>query len=180
MKKFAAIIVLGLVAGVASAHQDRILPIGADGALGAIPDRYGPVKVRISRAAENSGALTGVAITSPHFNIVLSQCILSKLKGVTHIQASGSWYHTRGSLPPYASLTFYSGEYDPRSPANEYYSVTFSLFDGHILMGQRAWYPIIGDWRAQVIDPADKCSYWQKIGMWPNNSFKPNLLRGSA
>jgi len=77
-------------------------------------------------------------------------------------------------------LTFYSGKYDPQSPVNEYYSVTFSLLDGHILMGQRAWDPVVGAWRAQVIDPADKCSHWQSLGMWPNNSFKPNPLRGSA
>jgi hypothetical protein len=178
MRKIAAGLVLWLIASVASAHKDRILPIGADGTLGVIPAAYGPVRVRVSRAAPS--AITQVVVTSPRFNITLNQCILSKLRGVTHIQASGSWYHTRGSSPPYASLTFYSGKYDPRSPTGEYYSVTFSLLDGHILMGQRAWDPLIGTWRARVIDPADKCSHWRRLGMWPNNSFKPKPLRGSA
>ena len=178
MRKIAA--VLALFAGSAFAHQDRILPIGADGTLGVIPDTYGPIKVRIFRATDNPRTLTGVALTSPNFNITLSQCILSKLKDVTHVQASGSWYHDRGSLPAYASLTFYSGKYDPQSPANEYYSVTFSLLDGHILMGERAWDPFVGGRRATVIDPADKCSDWQRLGVWPNNSFKPSPHQGGA
>ena len=107
--------------------------------------------------------VTGVALTSPHFNVALNQCILSKLKDVTHVQASGSWYHTQGSLPAYVSLIFYSGKYDAASPTNEYYSITFSLLDGHILMGQRAWDPVFGAWRGQNITPADKCSHWKNI-----------------
>lgn len=177
MRKIAAGIVLGLMTSVASAHQDLILPISADGTLGAIPDTYGPVRVNISRAKGNPEAVTGVALTSPHFNIALNQCILSKLKDVTHIKASGSWHHTPGSFPPYVSLVFYSGKYDPDSPTNEYYSITFSLLDGRILMGQRAWDPIIGAWRGQIIDPADKCSYWQNVGMWPTNLFESTNVR---
>ena len=156
------------------------MPIEADGTLSAIPAVYGPVQVHISRAPKDPEVLTRIEITSPRFNVTLNQCILDKLKSVTHIQASGSWYHTRGSLPPYASITFYNAKYDPRSPTNKYYSVTFSLLDGHILMGQRAWDPLIGNWRAQAIDPADKCSDWERLGMWPNNSFKPNPHRGGA
>lgn len=180
MRKIAATIVLGLVTGGASAHEDRILPIAADGTLGVIPATYGPARVHISRDPAHPAALTRVAVTSPRFNVVFNECILSKLEQVTHIQASGSWHPTRGSFPPYASLTFYSGTYDPRRPTNEYYSVTFSLLDGRILMGQRAWDPLLGSWRAQYIDPADKCSHWKRLGMWPNNSFKPKALRGAA
>ena len=138
MRKFASIVVLWFLAGAVSAHEDRILPINADGTLGDLPATYGPVGVNISRAAGNPTTLTGVSLKSPRFNVSLNQCVLAKLRGVTHIQASGSWYHTRGSLPPYVSLTFYSGQYDPGRPTNEYYSVTFSLIDGHILMGGRA------------------------------------------
>ncbi|GAB3374456.1 hypothetical protein GCM10027431_27020 [Lysobacter rhizosphaerae] len=171
---------LWFLAGVALAHQDRILPIKADGTLGDLPAKYGPVRVTISRAVGNPTTLTRVSLESPRFNVSLNQCILAKLRGVTELQASGSWYHTRGSLPAYVSLTFDSGKYDPRRATNEYYSVTFSLIDGHILMGERAWDPLIGDWRGQYIDPADKCSHWRHLGMWPNNSFKPKPLRGSA
>jgi len=180
MRKIAAALILWLMTGAVSAHKDRILPIASDGTLGVVPAAYGPVKVHVSRAPDNPATLTRVAVTSPRFNIVLNECIVSNLKHVTHIQASGSWYHTRGDTSPYATLTFFSGSYDPRRPTNSYYSVTFSLLDGRILMGQRAWDPLIGSWRAQYIDPADKCSHWKRLGMWPNNSFKPKPLRGSA
>ncbi|MCS3744952.1 hypothetical protein FHY18_000482 [Xanthomonas arboricola] len=180
MIKIAAGFLLFLVAAAASAHQDRIFRIGEDGTLGAVPATYGPVKVHINRAKGNPGTLTRVAISSPHFNVVLNQCILGKLRDVTKVEASGSWYHTRVNLPAYVSLTFYSGKYDLRSYSNSYYSVTFSLLDGHILSGQRAWDPLVGSWRAQIIDPADKCSHWQHLAMWPNNSVKPTPLRSGA
>lgn len=105
MRTIAAVMALWLLSGTVFAHEDRILPIGAGGTLTGIPDTYGPVKVRISRATDNPKVLTGVALTSPHFNINLNQCIVSRLKDVTRVQASGSWYHAPGSLPPYVSLT---------------------------------------------------------------------------
>jgi hypothetical protein len=81
-------------------------------------------------------------------------------------------------MPPYLSLTFYTKPESTQPP--EFYSVTISLLDGHILMGQRTWDPWWGSWRGKVIDPADKCSDWSVVGLWPNKSFKPNPLRGSA
>ena len=158
----------------------RILPIEPDGTLSGLPDRYGPVKVHIVRDADNPKNLQGVVLSSPGFRVSLSQCVLRHLHDVSRIQASGSWYHTRSTLPPYVTLTFHTGRYVPASGALPYYSVTFSLLDGHILMGARAWDPPLGDWRARVIDPADKCAHWERIGMRSDDSLRPTPLRGSA
>ena len=165
MKKLAAIAALWLTASVASAHEDRILPIGPDGTLGGIPASYGPVKVKVSRDARHPAAITGVRVSSPRFTVTLSDCVVEKLKGIAHVEASGSWYHDQRTFPPYVSLVFYTGRHDPASPTNDYYSVTFSLLDGRILMGQRARDPLIGRWMGRVIDPADKCSHWRQLGV---------------
>ena len=169
MRRIAAAIVLGLISSPAFAHKDRILPISSDGTLGALPDAYGPVKFHISNSARNYGELDEVGLSSPHFNITLSQCILSILKDATHVQASGSWSHTPVAPSPYVSLTFFQGEYIPRSPTNEYSSVTFSLLDGRILMGQRSWVPVVGAWRERTIDPAGECLHWQNLGITPKS-----------
>lgn len=161
MRKVAVLVIMWVTTSTAFAHKDRILPIAADGTLGAIPAAYGPVKVRVSRNKDRSAALTGVVVSSPRFNFKLNPCVLEKLKDVVHVRATGSWYHALNDLHPYATLTFYSGDYDPRSPENEYYSVTFSLLDGRILMGERAWNPVLGGWRMRFINPANKCSQWE-------------------
>ncbi|GAB3357616.1 hypothetical protein GCM10027430_27100 [Lysobacter tyrosinilyticus] len=86
--------------------------------------------------------------------------MLEKLSSVSRIEASGSWYHDLSRFPAYVSLTFYTGKYDPQSYYNDYYSITFSLVDGHILSGLRTWDPWWGNWRGQYIKPADRCSSW--------------------
>ncbi len=156
---------LWFLAGVALAHEDRILPILADGTLDGLPADYGPVRVAVFRAPADPTTLTRVRLTSPRFSVSLNSCVLTKLRGITYIQASGSWYHERaqGGLPAYVSLTFYS-HFDPGRAINEHYSVTFSLIDGRILVGGRAWDPLIGPWRMQHINPADKCSHWKRLG----------------
>jgi hypothetical protein len=165
MKNRFAVLVLMMLPSLTFAHQDRILPIRADGTLGGLPSAYGLVRVHIERTAGNPRQIRSVVLTSKKFRISLKPCVIEKLKDVVHIEANGSWYHTRGTLPPYVSLSFYSSQYDPKSATNAYYSITYSLLDGHILMGQRAWHSPLGHWRAQTIDPADNCSHWSRLGV---------------
>ena len=180
MRKFIAALVFCSLSISAAAHEDRILSIKADGTIDSLPAVYGVVKVRIDRSPINPSVITGVGISSPSFNVRLSSCVTNKLKSITRVEASGSWYHDLSRMPPYVSLNFYTDDFDSKSPTSDYYSVTFSLTDGKILMGQRAWDPWWGAWRGELAKPADKCTGWQRISMWPNNSFKPSPHQGGA
>jgi hypothetical protein len=178
MEKFTLVLLLCFLPVVAFAHEERILPIKPDGTVTGLPQRFGAVRVQISRSRLQPKSISGVAVTSSRFNIRLNSCVTDKLQGVVSVEASGSWYHDLKRMPPYLSLTFYTKPESTQPP--EFYSVTISLVDGHILMGQRTWDPWWGSWRGKVIEPADKCSDWSGVGLWPNKSFKPNPLRGSA
>lgn len=162
MMKRVAIVLLGFLPGMAFAHQDRILPIKPDGTLADLPAEYGPVRISIVRSRDNASEVRQVVLSSPKFRVSLNQCVIDLLGNVTHVEASGSWYHKPGRLPPYVSLDFYSDPYDPGSRDNQYSSVTYSLVDGRILMGTRMWKPLIGRPQGRIIDPADKCSQWQQ------------------
>ena len=162
MKRLVAILLLGFSPGMAFAHPDRILPIKPDGTLADLPAEYGPVRISIVRSKDNASKVQQVVLSSPKFRVTLNKCVIDLLGDVTHVEASGSWYHERGILPPYVSLDFYSGPYNPRSHDNQYSSVTYSLVDGRILMGTRMWKPLIGGTRGRIINPADKCSHWQQ------------------
>jgi hypothetical protein len=175
MDRFLAAVVLYMVSFASFAHEDRILSLGADGTVAALPAAYGPLIVHVSRAP-NTRDILGVALDSPRFHVRLNQCVVRMLSGVTTVQASGSWYHDLRRMPPYVTLTFFTSS--PRAAEPEYYAVTFSLIDGRILGGQRAWDPWWGKFRGQGINPANKCSHWEQLALWPNNSFKPNPLRG--
>lgn len=162
MLKFLALIaaLLLMSPGLVLAHEERILRIGADGTLTDVPDRYGPVKVRIQRSSSDPRKTQQVVLSSPHFRVSLNPCLIDKLQDITRIEAQGSWYHEEAIMPPYVSITFYLGRYDARGTNNQYYTIVYSLVDGRILMGRRAWNPLIGAPRGQVINPADKCAHW--------------------
>lgn len=163
MSKFLAVLSALLLMSpcLGLAHEDRILHIGADGSLTDIPDRYGPVKVLIHRSSSDSRKTQQVVLSSPHFQVSLNPCLIDKLQDITRIEAQGSWYHDETVMPPYVSITFYVGRYEARGTNNPSYTIVYSLVDGRILMGQRAWDPLIGAPRGQVINPADKCAHRQ-------------------
>ncbi len=139
-----------------------MLPVLSDGTISGLPATFGKVKLSISRAS-NSGRIDGVQLSGPSFRTTLNPCLLDRFASASHVVASGSWYHDLRRYPPYVSLYFHIGEHDFRRYDNEYYSVTFSLIDGRILSGLRAWDPWWGQWRAQYIRPADKCSHWDSV-----------------
>ena len=176
MRKVLLVVAFCVLSFPASAHENRILPIKADGTIDALPAVYGTVKVHIDRSPHDPHALTGVAVSSPRFHVKLEPCVLSKLKAVTRVEASGSWYHDLNEFPPYLALNFYTDGYNPKSPINEHYSITFSLADGKILMGQRVWDPRWGTPRGELIEPADKCSGWRRISM--RSSVQSTFFRG--
>ncbi len=165
MRKIVASIVFCLLSFSVSAHEDRILPIKADGTIDSLPAVYGVVKVELDRSPTNPQVLTGVGVSSSRFSVRLNSCVTDKLKAFTHVEASGSWYHDLSGMPPYVTLAFYTGDRDFKSGTDHYYSVTFSLIDGKILMAQRAWDPWWGAWRSELVQPADKCMGWQHIGV---------------
>ena len=162
MRRRFAIVLLGFLPGMAFAHQDRILSIRPDGTLTDLPDEYGPVRINIVRSKDDASAVQHVVLSSPKFRVSLNKCVIELLGDIKHVEASGSWYHEPGRLPPYVSMTFYSGPYDPKGDKNQYSSVTYSLLDGRILMGQRMWVPLIGGPRGRIINPADQCSHWRQ------------------
>jgi len=180
MTRTLVLLTLSVLASPVVAHEDRVLPIREDGTLDGLPARYGTVKVEIVRTEKSQDSIEKVVISSPRFRTTLNQCVLRKLKNVAHVDASGSWYHANSDLPPYVTLTFYSNLGNAMGNNSEYYAVTYSLLDGKILSGMRSKVTIFGQWGGRYIYPADSCSHWRWAGMWPNNSFKPNPLGGSA
>ena len=155
------LMMLSLLPVTAWAHQDRILPISADGTLNDLPAEYGPIRIHIERSASDTREIRKIILSSPKFRTALNQCLIDLLGDIAHVEADGSWYHHTDNLPPYVSLTFYAHPYEPKGTRNQSYSVTYSLVDGRILMGGRTWHTLIGSPRGRVIQPADKCSHWR-------------------
>lgn len=161
MGRHLALAVLLALSLPVQAHQDAILKIGADGRIAEIPAPWGPVRVVVSYAAPRH--VTSVQVANQRFNVKLSPCVLKYLGGVTAVGASGSWYHEPSVMPPYLTLVFVQQAARNSRMPEQSVSVTFSLADGRVLMGSRAWKP---KWRGQqqkVITHAASCSAWREL-----------------
>ena len=165
MCKFIAAAALCVLSSVALAHEDMPLPIGRGGTLGNLPPKFGPVKVLVGYSSSDPQTVRSVTLTSPRFGTKLNSCVLAKLGPIVHVVASGSWYHNLSHLPPYVSVVFFTSDgYNPSRFDNNYYSITFSLTDGHILLAEKVSHHWWSSMHGAPILPPDKCSGWSRAG----------------
>lgn len=130
------LLLLMLVTGVASAHQDQIVTIQPDGSLLGIPKEFGPVFLRVTGldAAEPIVEF----ISGGHRNL-LPACLTENIKtrSSKEISTSASWYHRKSILPYYVNVEFYDPGYDNRRAYNSSFNILFNLQTSTIIKIER-------------------------------------------
>ena len=100
----ASFIYMGWVASSvpAHAHQDTLFPISPDGTLLQVPDQYGPIVLEIG--SDGDPPVVGLRIGSRQIDLPPCIAALFSLPAGEAPRATGSWYHSRSTLPPYLNL----------------------------------------------------------------------------
>jgi hypothetical protein len=127
----AAMLFAGLVAaGSVMAHQDRVLPIAADGTMADIPAEFGRAKLEIKFTDPNKDEppVTSVVLSLGDKQTHLPVCVTGLLlsRDMKDVYASGSWYRDQSlprGLPYYINVDFY----DHSNVKHDWNSPKFSL-----------------------------------------------------
>lgn len=151
---------LAVFGSYAAAHEDRIFSVSADGQVVGIAEPWGPVTVTVQYS--RPGTVSSVLVEGRRFRRHLAPCMLEHLTQVIRVEAPGSWWHhDRSEMPAYLSLVFVQREPSAPELQGEFDSVTLSLEDGTVLMGQRTYDPWWGPVQVVPVWDADKCSSWR-------------------
>ena len=114
-----------LLASAASAHQDRLLTVLADGAIPEIPASLGPVFLKMSGLG---GPTPAVTFRAGNKATTLPPCFTRLISATMRdVQVSGSWYHEESVLPYYVNVTFSEPDRLEGRPYNASLSVLFNL-----------------------------------------------------
>jgi len=162
MGKFIAGTVLVVMSLAAQAHEDRYFKIEKDGSIPEIPEPWGPVRVVVHYGS--SGQVRSVQLMGRHFSAGLAPCVLKHLDHVVKVEAYGSWWRDRSIMPPYVSLEFVEKpSASPELPPAAAISITFSLENGQILMGQQIQDPWWGSPRGHSLWNVRSCAEWNSL-----------------
>ena len=138
MKISHALFVVGLVvSGIALPHEDRILPIGADGTIANIPAKFGPAKMQVSFSGSTKGdaPISAIVLSLGSHRTRLPLCVTGLLlsQNIKQVRATGSWYHDESVMPYYLDVTFFDPGQDPTNWAASGYSLHFDLHNAKLL-----------------------------------------------
>ncbi|MBB4727666.1 hypothetical protein [Xanthomonas arboricola] len=155
-------LVLTLLTEPAIAHQDRILSLEPDGSIPEIPASFGKAFL-VVEGLGTKAPVVKLKIGARSTALPLCMTRLIKTRQRSSIRLSGSWYHEERIVPFYINVEFpdpgQEQEKYPRSGQTFLFNLrTPSLTDSSSPEGCRT----------------------VSSALRPNNSFKPNLLRGSA
>jgi hypothetical protein len=117
------------------AHEDRILPISANGHLDSVPDEYGPASILVRHPADTGhrSDLPQVTVQLNEREVRLPACLarLFQLPAGETMRVHGSWYHDLKQLPPYLVINL------PRETVRpgwfSGYTLMFDMRNAHIL-----------------------------------------------
>src|SRR6185312_11112122 len=138
MKIPSALFIVGLLlAGPALSHEDRILPIRADGTIANIPAKFGPAKLQVSFSGPASGdaPISAIVLSLGSHQTRLPLCVTGLLlsQNMRQVRATGSWYHNGAVLPYYLDVTFFDPGQDPTDWSASGYSLLFNLRNAKLL-----------------------------------------------
>jgi hypothetical protein len=171
------LLITALFTSAAAAHQDRILTVRPDGSIPEIPAALGPVSLKISGLGSPTPSVQFRAGT--HINN-LPDCATRfiRSKGQGDVFVTGSWYHSESILPYYVSVQFREPGYIATRPYNSSLNILFNLRTTDVIEIKQFVADRSGNGgRYLSVDLPKGC---RLNSMRPNNSFKPNPLRGSA
>lgn len=132
MKLITSILLLVLMPSAASAHQDRILSLRADGVIPELPTLYGATRLHV---AHSHSDLSGLRFVSSGHETNLPSCLLRLVSGstATNLFLVGSWYHDESLLPHYISVEFLETDSVPQLSEKPGVKFLFSLRDAKLL-----------------------------------------------
>jgi hypothetical protein len=122
-----------LLSAPCMAHQDRILDIGANGQLADLPAQYQPAFLHVEFSPEGSGGrpVTRIELTVGNNTTPVPDCVTAMLqtRRIEDVFVTGSWYHTRSTLPHYLSVHLYDpgNEVDEDEGFRQGFSLLFDL-----------------------------------------------------
>lgn len=90
----------------AHAHQDAILTLGSDGAIGGLPEAFLPAHLLLDRDA--TGKIAGAVLRLSAGQYTFPQCLVQLLGTAPQAKVilTGSWYHSQTVLPYYIGVVF--------------------------------------------------------------------------
>lgn len=150
-----------LAASPACAHEDTLLRITKNGEIVGFPNEYGMLRVDVEYTKERD--VRSVRFSGKGFSIKLKPCVLKRMKGISVVLASGSWYHDLERHPPYVHLDFMQAPPSEENFRGVGVGVTFSVQDGRILMAQRHANPWFGRAYSRVSFDATTCKKWDEL-----------------
>lgn len=131
-------LMLMLVCADANAHEDTVFFIRPDGRIDGAPASYGPIQILADfSTSEMSGTPPPVMFVMVGRTITpVPACIMEVARGTPReaLSAHGSWYHERGTLPPYLVIALSSSK-----------QLMFNLEDGALLLEPMRRYGGIDD-----------------------------------
>lgn len=129
---------LAMFAGPVQAHQDRLLPVQADGAIPDIPPQFGKATLTVEGLGSDR-PLVRLTIGANQTTLPLCAARLIRSRSPGDIKVTGSWYHDLrpGGLPYYLSMTFFDPGYDPKRKFNSSRSFLFNLNDAKLIRVKR-------------------------------------------
>lgn len=99
--------------GSALAHQDRLLPLREDGTITGLPDEYLPASLTVKR--DSRRRVVGAVLVLSGGVFTFPECTLRLFENHPRIALSGSWYHSRSTLPYYIAMKLQDEKERPRS-----------------------------------------------------------------
>lgn len=136
-----ALAVLGLLVltPAALAHEDLVLDVSAEGAIGGLPQAYRPARVRVAFAQQGKEGLPSeVVLDLPGGRSELPSCVIDLFvdAGTVVFQVYASWSIDSEVLPPYLGLHLFRPGQDPYTSSDGYH-VLYRLEDTQLLSIQR-------------------------------------------
>lgn len=177
MRRRSAALLLLLAAATSCAKGERDLAIGEDGALRAIPTSFGKVNLHIEGLETSSPV---IAFKAGNRINLLPPCA-TKIVGshsTDHISASGSWDHDARSFPHFVRVNLYEDYGGERFNYAARIEIIFDLRTTELFDIKRFVKLPDSQWeRMEELSFPPGCD---PLTRRPNQSFKPNPLRGSA
>jgi hypothetical protein len=125
-----------MLATAASAHQDHILSVHADGTLPELPPAYQTSRLHIAFSDGDAGTLQQLKFISSGRETTVQPCLLSLvLNGaLRRLRVSASWYHNESAtLPHYVQVQFRDERPPQGLPDHPSIRFLFSLRDAKLL-----------------------------------------------
>lgn len=125
-----------LGAGIAYAHEDRILTLRADGSITEIPASFGRARLTVKGLGTRT-PLVQLRIGTRQTTLPICAASIIRTRDPEDIRVTASWYHDQARLPYYINIEFYDPDRKPERFVNPSSQFLFNLHDAKLIKVHR-------------------------------------------